>query len=452
MIKFENDSIYGKMKSIFDKYPDEVVRELESRGIGIKGYSGEKGLIFQLLQDGEYNDDDDSGHNKEFIIGINTDISFAFSNSEKGLELCLNDFLNILQSISSAKVEEDYLKINRDFYIPVEGCKREDNLILFKEIEKRTAQYTDKFDESEDERVERKRNIQKNSFTRPISYQENEIRISIITDLNEYCIFRMLTEKFENELFKVSYIVKIENVESSSLAEKIFQAYIYSLSVSKYPLDLKKLSIQDKCEIEYEYIEEDDDTCLDITKGSQEIYKLYNKALSANTIEMKIFQLSKILEYVGSSLVEKEKIMELTLKLAKRDRAIPSADYVKEVLDKLNSINKKYLKDEDIIKSAVFSAFDFNDAKNYIYVKTVFASNLLGEEDNLKKKIFNTILETRNQIAHAKANYQPKNNECDIDKYGEQYINMLKDITVKAINVYLNIEERFRVTNERIVI
>lgn len=452
MIKFENSSFHNKMKSVFEKYPDEVLRELENRGIGIKGYSGKdnNGLIYQLLQVGEYNDDDDSGHNKEFIIKASTDISFTFSNLELGIELGFDDFLELLKSITNAEVEGGYLKINQNYYIPIVGCKNEDNLILHKEIEKRIAQYTEKFGENDNERVERKRNIQKNSHTRPIYFQESQVRISILSYLNEYCIYRMLNEKFEGELYENSYVVKVENIEKVCMAEEVFQAYIYSLNVSKYPIALKKLFKQNKSNVEYEYVEEDDDTYLDLTKGSREIYKLYNKALAANTIEMKIFQLSKILEYVGSSLVEKEKIKELTLKLAKRDRAIPSADYVKEILDKLNTINKKYLKDEEIIKSAVFAAFDFSDAKNYEYVKLILGSTL--SEIELKKKIFNAILETRNQIAHAKANYQVKDNECDIDKNGEIYINMLTDITIKAINVYLSIEERFRVTNERIMI
>lgn len=227
------------------------------------------------------------------------------------------------------------------------------------------------------------------------------------------------------------------NITSNSVIErniinKLLNALIFELS-SSYNLKLEKYFI--------DYIEDEEENKINFDKifpllvnnGTDAAIQIYNKAISVDDIDYKILCFVKVLEYIAPTVV-KEALNEDVIRKLSSPRALsPNAKYISELQDLFKKYNRYDEKDSELIKLTVFTVVNFDEIKD-ILPKFICGNFKLIE--NRKKEILGnlakTISDTRNQIAHAKANYQMKGNECP-EEEKEQLIEILTIIARQCI-------------------
>jgi hypothetical protein len=173
-------------------------------------------------------------------------------------------------------------------------------------------------------------------------------------------------------------------------------------------------------------------TSLIICKDTDEVIKLYNKAISTGDSEFAILYFSKIIEFISQTVV-RAKITELGRKALSSKRAMnPDASFIKELqyLFKDNS----YQKDSDSIKITVQTCSYVNDIISVIpkYMENKFKTDLKKGEDHALAYVASCITATRNNIAHAKSNYKASNLEASEEHYDE-FAKLLKIISEHCI-------------------
>ena len=139
---------------------------------------------------------------------------------------------------------------------------------------------------------------------------------------------------------------------------------------------------------------------------------------------------TKLKFYLAKHCFEK-----VTLKLTSPSVFKPNANFIAE----LGAIYDKYrytsTKDSELIKQSVLTAVALDEIWNYVpqFIKGKQIELPTEQECVLfLEKISDCIYDTRNEIAHAKANYEKKGAECP-KKYKEDYCKMLELIAVRCI-------------------
>ena len=173
-------------------------------------------------------------------------------------------------------------------------------------------------------------------------------------------------------------------------------------------------------------------------RGIKNVLELYNTAKNTYNLDFKILSYTKVIEYIAPTIAKSELNDTILLKLKLPQALNPTAEYV----DELSRIYEKYQdatsKDSELIKLAVSKVVTIPDiwenTPKYLRPKKreTVDSLLDNEADEMIEHICKAISDTRNEIAHAKANYQKKGNECP-HREKPLFAYMLDTIAVQCI-------------------
>lgn len=183
-------------------------------------------------------------------------------------------------------------------------------------------------------------------------------------------------------------------------------------------------------------------------KGMEELIRIYNRTLSVNNLDYIILCFTQVIEYIAPTVAREKLNSDVMQKLSSPNVFNPDARYIIE-LQRIYEINDKYKNDKELIKLAIDKVLDIDEIKdilpNFIYKfkakQADISSSLRGE---ISSKLASAISDTRNQIAHAKANYQCKGNECP-EEQKEQFVGVLSIIARQAVRWFANEPEEKRV-------
>lgn len=168
--------------------------------------------------------------------------------------------------------------------------------------------------------------------------------------------------------------------------------------------------------------------------GTGELLNLYNTAKTTYDLDFKILGFTKVIEYIAPTISQKNLIEDVTLKLTSPCVFRPTAAFVFE----LGAIYEKYRntssKDIELIKSSVLTAVTVDDTWEYVpeFLKTKQKPVELKEQEAFLEKIAESIYSTRNEIAHAKANYEKRGTECP-KRQKETFCELLDIVAVRCI-------------------
>lgn len=181
--------------------------------------------------------------------------------------------------------------------------------------------------------------------------------------------------------------------------------------------------------------------------GAAELLDLYNIAKNTTDIDFKILGFTKVIEYIAPTIAQKELIEKVSLKLSSTSVFNPNAAFVAE----LGAIYDKYrnttTKDSELIKLSITTAVTVDDLwdvlPDFIKGKQLKPSN---EQDHILtlSKISEHIYSTRNEIAHAKANYEKRGTECPNNEK-RAFVKMLEIAAIRCIRWFALQPEEKRV-------
>lgn len=180
-------------------------------------------------------------------------------------------------------------------------------------------------------------------------------------------------------------------------------------------------------------------------KGIPELLNLYNKIIGIDNSDYAILSLVKIIEYVAPTVVKEDLHTLISQKLSSPQVFNPTSDYISE-LQKIFDDNKcKQQKDSELIKATILKIVDLAEIKNILpgYLNNRNHS-MTEKRQEILTDLSKAISDTRNYIAHAKANYSNKGLECP-ESEKKNFINVLMIIARQCIRWFYNKSENERV-------
>ena len=202
---------------------------------------------------------------------------------------------------------------------------------------------------------------------------------------------------------------------------ELVKSFIYEIAVvTNIPLQFSRIEAPDA-----QGPSEEDYEDGDIQSIEQYNYgiELFLSATQIKDQELKFLNYYKILEHYAPIALKTESFELMRKKLDLVNLNINNGDYIDSIFDLANSIQSRY-NDQDLIKAAVDKCFDSiglsiklpeticKTIKKEIKVSKIDHS-LKEEQRNTLNNILSKILySTRNNVVHAKANYNPSKNEC----------------------------------------
>jgi len=301
--------------------------------------------------------------------------------------------------------------------------------------------------------------------------EENEFPITILEKetiiegkiyhsglFNGFCIFHLLVEEsgdfdeYNPSYSSYDFFVKISCEDQSidmGIADTLANAYVFELQSS-----LNILLSFSSGRIDPFIDDRSDETLLGLETnlfplvygvGAANLLNLYNTAKNTVDLDFKILGFTKVIEYIAPTITQKELIENVSLKLTSPCVFKPTATFISElgaIYDKYrNTINK----DSELIKLSILTAVTLPE------VWEIVPGFIKGKQTELPdelqygiwlEKIADCIYSTRNEIAHAKANYEKRGTECP-PKYKDDFCMMLDTVAVRCIRWFaLQAEEK----------
>jgi hypothetical protein len=248
--------------------------------------------------------------------------------------------------------------------------------------------------------------------------------------------------------------IRFEKEIHISLEENIFEAYLFELSGSLgINLEISPRPIYDG-----DWIHDHADDIIQnprlrpllLGKGTTELYKLYNKAISSQDPDIQILYFTKVIEYVSQTVIRMQFNEAIRSKLLSSRALQPDADFINE-LEYIMEEQRNKKRDREAICQTIITCCEFGELIKILppYLKKEFKRTSFDSSLEDKKKALemlgNSLYSTRNKIAHAKANYTPTGKECPLEQLSE-FSKCLQVVAQQVIRWYSLSSEDIRLT------
>lgn len=178
---------------------------------------------------------------------------------------------------------------------------------------------------------------------------------------------------------------------------------------------------------------------IEIDDNLTQILSIFNKASSIESIESKILNYTRVIEYASQTVIKKD-LFESVLNKLSSDRIYnPDGDYILE-LEQIFKDNNKYSKDSEAIKVTVKACCDTMNIKSYApsFLKKMSRLKInskRSEQLEALEELGQAIADTRNMFSHAKTNYTKKGMECPKEQLFE-FGQCIKVVAYQVIRWY----------------
>lgn len=189
-----------------------------------------------------------------------------------------------------------------------------------------------------------------------------------------------------------------------------------------------------------------------------ELLCIFNETRSRSNLDISIIQYVKVIEYVSQTVIRLDTTHRLQSKLATPRALNPDANFVKELEKTFDDLKQKYSTDRNAIKNTIKTCCEILEIVECApeYLKKIKQLPIqLAKNESQKDAVLeaafdslaDSVSDTRNFIAHAKANYILKGSECPEDqKY--DFVQMLKILAIQTIRWFSRIHESQRITSD----
>lgn len=372
---------------------------------------------------------------EEIILTGKEEITIYLDESESEIESTIDEFILLVHEVEGCSINEDGI------------CISKTRVIL-------RVSTNDIFEESYDSLLE---------LYSELYYKGKYVQISLNTSSELYALRIFMNYEFDelnpvinyDDLFvEISFDDSSSSIELDSINE-IFNVYIFKV-FSEYGV---KLELNPR----YSYVDEieepkiDGDLELDsklFSKGMKDIIFMFNKAEGYNN-DRAIVEYVKVIEYVSATVIREEVTVAVQQKLQVCNL---DGDYIKELGDIFLNSKQKYNTDNEMIKTTIRKCCNIESLSKYAPTFMSQLKNLsnkiLQQPDNKEAlcnqaygELSKSISDTRNNLSHAKANYDRKGLECpDIQK--DEFVVLLRNVALQVIEWFYNSDESIRIINE----
>ncbi len=375
----------------------------------------------------------------EYTISGEEGIKIYLDEVESMIEITLGEFIELIQNAIQASIDDDGICISNNLAI----LRVIPQDFIFEDL----SEFPD--------------------FDKTINYQNKSVTL-MTSFYNDLYYMRIFFDKNFDEYNPVilgdDLFVEIDFGEDCDISKEdiieIFNAYIFEIFVTygyKLTTNPRTLFIYEADEIDDIDANKLSLSPLLFSKGMKDILMLFNGAEGYNE-DRAIVEYVKVIEYISVTVVRKNVTVEAQEKLTEINGANPSGDYIKELGDIFIKHNKKLKSDSEMIKSTIKECCDVEDLEKYSpkFIKSLYnlkkdtaancsnRQNLINQANN---DLAQSISDTRNNISHAKANYQDKGYECPDNQKGE-FIVLLRNVCVQVIRWFYNTNESIRIIRE----
>lgn len=173
---------------------------------------------------------------------------------------------------------------------------------------------------------------------------------------------------------------------------------------------------------------------------------LYMSALQVHDAALRLFSLCKVFEYYSPVVLNLEGADALRRKLDSSKVLSPDAQFLRSVFDLVRSVDSRRNNREMIrlVFEKCVDIVDLNDLLPESLRRNVGYSMKAAEKSSYLRDIADVLVATRNQVAHAKSNYEPEGIECAAeDMY--QFNRFLKAAAAQTIRWHARLPEHQRI-------
>ena len=378
----------------------------------------------------------------EIIITNNSIINIGLPRQSEVTEITCSKFINLADEMKSAKLLDNLIcTTDKRYIVRVEGLDYDTIMKLYHQL-----------DSKNDDGVER-------GFLIKSNIDNKTYNISIVNGITPFGIliaFNGDYEKYFPPVMEDEYFIEVSCSSSidNKIAEALIEAYIFELSISS-EINLKKSPRPHISDVEEDFEKFSEFNFihrpLNISKGMAEIHTLYNHASSALDNEISLLFYNKIIEYVAQTVIRMNKTEAFLVKLSSKRALSPDANFIIELENTFEGL-RRFKKDKESIITTILKCCDVDELYSF---SPIFILNKFPQKDDINKneKIRNdflkylatVIVDTRNAIVHAKANYEPTGNECPGEELPE-FVNLVRIASVQIIRWYGNLHENSRVS------
>lgn len=355
------------------------------------------------------------------IIDEKFSIFLSPDYSDIGKELSLYEFIDLIEETKSSKLIDNSICISNErclFRVFSDDFETLSTLELL-------------FDEKE------------SLFPTFAKFENSKYEVSLINHITLFSIMVNFSDDFDKYLPSalqddMFVQIKFEDKLELQKLKEIYNAYLFEL---KATLSIE-LKINPRPENFYDELDEEsilkknyELRPLMFGKGINDIIVLFNNAEIVYNNDYSILQYIKILEYVSQTVIRQS----ITARVQNKD------------------LGNQYATDRSAIKAVIAECCDILSISK---VAPSCLSKVLNLTENIKNpkankqslinsaidSVANAISDTRDSIAHAKANYSCKGSECPEEHKGN-FVNMLREISIQAIRWLDRVHEENRVSN-----
>lgn len=266
-----------------------------------------------------------------------------------------------------------------------------------------------------------------------------------------FCFYHLLVEESENyneeyPAYSVDdYFIHISGspILNMTVADNLAFSYIFELQTT---LNLSLAFSKGRPKINDIYFFDERANKIDnqgifpllYGKGIPELLKLYYSAKETYELDYKILGFTKVIEYIAPTLARSKLLKDVSLKLTSPAVFSPTPDYINELGSIFNAHANDTNKDSELIRISIFNIISLSEIWNYYpsYLKSKKDAKLKDLSEEMQRQyldnLANAIYDTRNEIAHAKANYLKKGDECP-NSSKKQFGELLDYLAVRCV-------------------
>lgn len=153
-----------------------------------------------------------------------------------------------------------------------------------------------------------------------------------------------------------------------------------------------------------------------IGAGMKELHQLYNSAMRADT-NQRLLLLGQIFEFIGATVVRQTIHRELRSMLLSSEALNPSLAFLDNLTDVIETVSKQNRPDAAVVELVITSccepvSFAGSASPNLRQLSNISPQSREEEKRQALKELAGCLSATRNQLSHAKVNYNTKGGEC----------------------------------------
>lgn len=285
-----------------------------------------------------------------------------------------------------------------------------------------------------------------------------------ISVYNGFCLYHLKVKESNNydkylpDYSEHDYFVRITGDDiDQKVADSLAVSFIFELQATHNVLLSFSEGRPDFEEVYYEDEELTDHPFgifpLLYGRGIKELLIIYNKAKVTDDCDYRILSFTKVIEYISPTIAQAKLYDQVRLKLSLPAVFVPTADYVIELGEIFRKHQADIIRDSELIRVAITTVVELEELWNELprFVKPAKQSRFADINEEMKATCMENIVagvyDTRNEIAHAKANYVKKGKVCPLEEK-RQFVKMLDGIAVRCIRWFDMQSEEKRVILE----